>query len=80
MKVMLLTTVRDFLNVRPGSTAVVDVMVKIASTFGSVILEKKVSCNVFDPARIDMSAFAPGEYKLGLTVGADKYDYVIVKR
>lgn len=72
--------VRDFLNVRPGSTAVVDVMVKIASTSGSVILEKKVSCNVFDPARIDMSAFAPGEYKLGLTVGADKYDYVIVKR
>ena len=55
-------------------------MVKIASTSGSVILEKKVSCNVFEPARIDMSAFAPGEYKLGLTVGADKYDYVIVKR
>ena len=72
--------VRDFLNVRPGSTSAVDVSVKISSTSGSVLLDEKVSCSVFDPAKIDMTTFAPGEYKLGLSVGADEYDYVIVKR
>ena len=53
---------------------------KISSTSGSVLLDEKVSCSVFDPAKIDMTTFAPGEYKLGLSVGADEYDYVIVKR
>ena len=72
--------VRDFLNIRPGSTSAVDVRVRLSSMSGAVILEEKVSCSVFNPARIDMSAFAPGEYRLGLSLGAEEYNYVIVKR
>jgi len=72
--------VRDFLNVRPGGTSAVDVRVRLSSMSGAVILEEKVSCSVFNPARIDMSAFAPGEYRLGLGLGSEEYVYVIVKR
>ncbi|HAY17901.1 MAG TPA: hypothetical protein DCY24_01505, partial [Rikenellaceae bacterium] len=72
--------VRDFLNIRPGSTSAVDVRVRLSSMSGAVILEEKVSCSVFNPVRIDMSAFAPGEYRLGLSLGAEEYNYVIVKR
>lgn len=72
--------VRDFLNVRTGATSPVDVRVRIFSTSGVTLFDDMVRCSAFDPGRVDMSSYAPGEYKLGLNVDAEEYEYVIVKR
>ena len=72
--------VKDYLNIRISSLEPKDVRVRISPEGGSVVLDETVSCSAFNPGRVDMRAFAPGQYQLLLNVGDSEYKYTIVRR
>lgn len=72
--------VKDFLNIRPGSVSPVEVGVTVCSLSGAVLFEDILPCSAFDPGRVDMSGFAPGQYRLALSAGDEKSNHLIVKR
>lgn len=71
--------VRDYLNIRPGSIGMVEVGVGISSLSGTELYGETVSCSAFRPAKVDMRGYAPGRYRLKLTMNGEVYDYLIVK-
>ncbi len=74
--------VRDFLNIRPGSISPVEMSVRISFASGAVLFEDRLTGSAFEPCRVDMSGYAPGQYRLELRIGDEntKYEYVVVKR
>ena len=47
---------------------------------GGKVLEETVQSSAFDPATIDMSRCAPGQYALTLRFGGNEYRQTIIKR
>ena len=72
--------VMDFLNIRTSSLNPVDVSVVISSSVGVVLFESTITCRAFEPGRVDMTGFAPGQYNLEMKFGEKSYNYLIVKR
>lgn len=72
--------VKDFLNLRPGSILPVEVKVEIKSLSGAVLFSGTLSCSAFEPGRVDMGGFAPGQYRLCTDVDGEESNYLIVKK
>lgn len=72
--------VKDCLNLRPGSTTPVDVKVEIRSLPGTVLFSGTLSCSAFEPGRVDMGGFAPGQYRLCVELDGEESSHLIVKK
>lgn len=72
--------VKDFLNIRTSGADAENVRVRIASLYGSTIFDNVLQCSAFEPGRVDMSSYAPGQYSLTVNIGGNEYNNVIVKR
>lgn len=67
----------DFVYV--GTLDMADTMVTIVSQTGKTVYEDKVKASAFEPAKIDISAFAPGIYTMRVSFGGGEYKKTIVK-
>lgn len=71
------TQVTDFLYVSDGSEK--EISITITNSGGKVLLEKTVTADIFNPAAIDMSGYAPGVYGLKVVSGNKTLKRTIVK-
>ena len=54
--------------------------VRISPVGGSVVLDETIACSAFNPGKVDMRGFAPGQYQLWLNIGEIENKYTIVRR
>ena len=54
--------------------------IKVVSATGATLWEGTVNTSAFDPAKVDFSTYAPGQYGLFLKFGGKEYYETIVKR
>lgn len=71
--------VSDFLHIATGVNEE-STDIKVVSATGSTVWEGTVNASAFDPAQVDFSSFAPGQYGLFLTFGEKEYYETIVKK
>lgn len=71
------TVVRDKLVIRTGELR--ETRVRISGQTGKVVYDGILQIGAFHPVTIDMGAFAPGAYKVAVTMGGETYEYRIVK-
>ena len=69
--------VSDFLNVRTMDPAQTRIM--IASSTGQIVYDETSEVSAVDPARIDMTPYAPGIYSVTVTFSDTEHKEVIVK-
>jgi len=69
--------VSDFLNVRTMDPAQTRIM--IASSTGQIVYDVTSEVSAVDPARIDMTPYAPGIYSVTVTFSDTEHKEVIVK-
>ena len=67
----------DWLNISTLDAA--ETSVKITSSTGKTIYDVTDEVSAFEPARIDMSGFAPGRYRLTVIFDGAEYVRTIVK-
>ena len=67
----------DFVYV--GTLDMADIKVTIVSQTGKTVYEDNVKASAFEPAKIDISAFAPGIYTMRVSFGGGEYKKTIVK-
>lgn len=72
--------VKDFLNIRTASVSKSNVDVTILSASGALMFKQTLECSAFNPGRVDMTTYAPGQYTLKLVVSGKEYQDVIIKR
>ncbi len=72
--------VKDFLNIRTSGVEAENVSVRIASLYGSTVFDDVLPCSAFEPGRVDMSRYAPGQYSLTVNISGKEYNNVIVKK
>ncbi len=72
--------VKDFLNIRTSGMQPEEVQVRISPVNGSAMFDGVVSCSAFEPGRIDMTNYAPGQYTLKVNLQGKEYSNMIVKR
>lgn len=72
--------VKDFLNIRTSDIVPSDIRVRISALSGAVVYDTMLPCSAFEPGRVDMTGYAPGQYSLKLDIHGQKYNKVIVKR
>lgn len=72
--------VKDFLNIRTSGMQPEDVQVRISPVNGAAMFDGVVSCSAFEPGRIDMTNYAPGQYTLKVNLQGKEYSNMIVKR
>lgn len=71
--------VTDVLNLATGKD-VEDVHIKITSITGKTVFEGDLKASAFSPAKVDMSACAPGRYTAVFKVGTKEHRCTIVKK
>lgn len=71
------TNVTDTLTVGGGVAQMAQIM--IFSSSGQKVFETSVEISAFKPAKIDMSAFPPGVYRVRVIIGEQVTDSTIVK-
>ncbi len=71
------TQVTDVLKVSGGAEA--ETIIKIYSSTGALVYDATVSTSAFNPAQIDMTGFAPGVYKVKVTINGIETTRSIVK-
>ncbi len=69
--------VTDYLNVRTGEEMETRIVVMSAS--GQTVYDKTAPVSAFSPAKIDMTACAPGRYSVKVSYGGNEYIRSIVK-
>lgn len=67
----------DYVNV--GTLDMSDTNVRIVSQTGKIMFEETLKASAFEPARIDMSLYAPGIYTMTVSFGGNTYKETIVK-
>ena len=67
------------LNLATGKD-VEDVHIKITSITGKTVFEGDLKASAFSPAKVDMSACAPGRYTAVFKVGTKEHRCTIVKK
>ena len=67
----------DFVNVATLDEA--DTKITIVSQTGRTMYEETVKASAFDPARIDMSSYAPGIYTLTVVLDGKEYKETVTK-
>ena len=71
------TVVTDKLVIRTGEMR--DARVRISGQTGKAVYDKTLKIGAFQPATIDVGSFAPGIYKVAVTIGGETYVQKIVK-
>lgn len=71
------TVVKDKLVIRTGEFR--ETGVRISGQTGKVLYNASMKVGAFHPVTIDMAAYAPGIYKVAVTMEGRTYDYRIVK-
>lgn len=71
--------VTDFLQIATGMNEE-STEIKVVSATGSTVWEGTVNASAFEPAKVDFTAIAPGQYGLFLKFGGKEYYETIVKR
>lgn len=71
------TVVTDKLVIRTGELQ--DARVRISGQTGKVVYDKTLKVGAFQPATVDAGSFAPGIYKVAVTIGEKTYEQRIVK-
>ncbi|MFA6858896.1 MAG: T9SS type A sorting domain-containing protein, partial [Bacteroidales bacterium] len=66
------------LNIRTGKTES-ETSVKITSSTGAVVYEGSSQCSAFNPMAIDLSALAPGRYRLEVDYDESTFIQKIIK-
>lgn len=69
--------VTDYVNVSTMDMA--DTDVKIFSQTGKKVYDATLKTSAFEPARIDMSSYAPGLYTMSVAFGGKEYEQTVVK-
>lgn len=69
--------VTDFVNVSTLDAA--DTRILIVSQTGKTVYDKTSVVSGYEPARIDMTSFAPGVYSMTVTFGGKEYKQNVVK-
>lgn len=69
--------VTDYVNVSTMDMA--DTGITITSQTGRTMYSGTVKASAFEPARIDMSSYAPGIYSMSVTLGGKEYTQTVVK-
>lgn len=69
--------VNDYLNIRTMDPAQTRIM--IASSTGQVLYDMTSEVSAVDPARIDMTQYAPGMYSVSVSFGGTEHKEVVVK-
>ena len=67
----------DFLNV--STMDMMPTHIVVVSSTGKTIYDQTTDVSAFEPARIDMTSCAPGQYKVTVEFGDNVYDRSIVK-
>ena len=67
----------DILTIRTGMEASTDITISTVS--GQVVYDQTSMVSAFNPAKIDMSSYAPGKYKVTVIIGSDKTERTIAK-
>lgn len=67
----------DWLNISTMELA--ETSVTVVSSTGKTMCELNGEYSAFEPARIDMSGFAPGQYQVTVNFGGNEYKRTIVK-
>lgn len=73
------TVVTDVVNIDNDSTTQVSTEIVIALSSGRNVYKKKHDVSVYNPAQIDMSAFAPGVYTATVTYNSTTYRRTFTK-
>ena len=71
------TVVTDKLVIRTGEMR--DASVRISGQTGKVVYDNTLKIGAFQPATIDVGSFAPGIYKVAVTIGGETYVQKIFK-
>ena len=71
--------VSDYLHIATGMNEE-STSIKVVSATGSTVWEGTVNASAFNPAQVDFTSFAPGQYGLFLKFGGKEYHETIVKR
>jgi len=71
------TRVKDYLYVSSGTKA--ETQISIFSAAGSEVMNVVENTDVFNPAKLDLSKFAPGQYKVTVTTSNSKTVKSIIK-
>lgn len=69
--------VTDYLNV--STMEVMPTHIVVLSSTGKTVYDQTSDVSAFDPARIDMTACAPGQYKVTVEFGEYEFERTIVK-
>ena len=70
--------VETILYIRTGDLKSTDITIKTIN--GQVVYDVKgMNVSAFEPAAIDMSAYAPGKYKIRVTIDGQTYERIITK-
>lgn len=71
------TQVKDYLSISDGEEKAISIT--ISNSAGTVLYAGSVTCDAFDPARIDMSNWAPGRYGVVVVSGSKTFKTTVVK-
>ena len=69
--------VKDYLNV--ATLDLVDTEIVIANSTGKVMFHETMKVSAQEPARIDMTSYAPGTYSVQVKFGGKEYKKNVVK-
>ncbi len=69
--------VTDYVNV--GTLDMAETVITITSSTGKVMHEETSQVSGIEPARIDMTGFAPGSYSVTVSFGGNEYKRTVVK-
>lgn len=71
------TMVKDFLTISAGEDT--GTLIRIYSASGQLVYDETCTAGAFNPAKIDMSDFAPGTYRVVVTIKGKTTERTIVK-
>lgn len=69
--------VKDFVNI--GTLDEAETVIRITNQTGKLMHESVSTVSGHNPARIDMSSYAPGSYAISVSFGGKKYNQTVVK-
>lgn len=69
--------VKDFVNI--GTLDLADTDITIISQTGRTMFNDTMKASALEPARIDMTSYAPGAYKVIVTLSGKEYEETVVK-
>ena len=72
--------VKDYLYITNNETTLIDMFVTIVSSSGNTVYKENAKASAFDPAKIDMSHCAPGQYIAVIEFGGNVYNKSFIKQ